>query len=256
MPSGKGTGWKFFSILKSGAEIQLMYPWATLGVIFEYVFGILIFAAVYTTIGKAGLAGLTLNDLILYATGAWFVKAIIPTRRFMEGIEDIVMGRGTVQFLTLPVDPGLYIFVQNLGRALFRAMILIIPVILLAHPARIPFFLLAALLAVTFEGIMLLITGWLTLLVKKGQIVRAILHHLIVGVLGGIFVPLQILPPFLRNLAMSLPFRYIGYAPAMVLIGEMGLDFVPNLLLWILVVSIIYWGVQKVGIKYLELKGV
>jgi ABC-2 type transport system permease protein len=85
----------------------------------------------------------------------------------------------------------------------------------------------------------------------------ALIYQKILFILGGMMIPIDFLPGWLRDLSLALPFNYAVYAPARLFVQfdwTRWLNTVAGQLIWIGVLAVglnlMYrWGVRRVSIN-------
>ncbi len=73
--------------------------------------------------------------------------------------------------------------------------------------------------------------------------------------MSGMMIPLEILPPHLRQVALILPFRFVAYTPTRVLQGIATPEELGLMIAWLLVLIIVGKLLFYTGVKYYDAKG-
>lgn len=83
------------------------------------------------------------------------------------------------------------------------------------------------------------------------------IYQKLIFTLGGLFVPLDIYPDFIRRISSALPFQAVTYAPARVFLKGSGqfFDLLLTAALWILALSLIICWEYKQGVKCIHANG-
>jgi ABC-2 type transport system permease protein len=84
-----------------------------------------------------------------------------------------------------------------------------------------------------------------------------LIYQKILFILGGMMIPLDFMPAWLRDLSLALPFNYTIYAPARLFVKFDWASFASvaaNQLLWIVVFAVVLslmfrWGMRRVSIN-------
>lgn len=109
-------------------------------------------------------------------------------------------------------------------------------------------FFLASFLAFLFKTILGMTAFWVT----DFRGVQSVAEIMIL-ILGGFVIPLEFLPPVLKELSFFLPFSYMAYFPIMAVQGKLELWQISQILgiqlFWIGVLGVLYKLMWKSGIK-------
>jgi ABC-2 type transport system permease protein len=81
------------------------------------------------------------------------------------------------------------------------------------------------------------------------------LYQKFVFMLGGMLLPLQVLPPPMRAVAISLPFPAMAYAPARLASGHLELGLLGLQLFWLVVLAVVARMVFAAGERRLQVVG-
>ena len=81
------------------------------------------------------------------------------------------------------------------------------------------------------------------------------IYQKVVFILGGMLLPLQVLPTWLQHITRVLPFRAMAYAPARLASGHVEPMLLAEQLLWIVVMSVIAAAVFARGERRLQVVG-
>lgn len=176
--------------------------------------------------------------------------------------KDIYEGE-LVNYLTRPIPYYLKKFLEEFSYRLlqgfFGFVIFISGVVLFSHifsysldPLRFGISILVAVLALllsfTFKMIIGLVAFWVLDIGGYYQIVQIILL-----IFAGYIIPLDFLPTMLRQFAVSLPFAYMVYYPALAFLGKLNpleLSHVISVqIVWLVVLAVVYKMIFRAGIK-------
>lgn len=223
-----------------------------------------VYLAVWTTVAtsQGNVNGLTANDFITYYLTLLIVDTLtsdITIHILAYKIQD-----GTLSGdLLKPVDPVLTsTLTYNLA---FKALTLIvlIPIwlvlALLVHPdfsaVTLSSLLLAIPAVVLGFGISFLLGATITCVAFWTTRVYSLaeFYWAIIILFSGQFVPLELMPPFLQQIAQFLPFQLLKYFPIQLILGKLPpevifLDFGLGLL-WFVVALLLFRGVWRAGLK-------
>ena len=180
-------------------------------------------------IGKTLIGGFTLETMTAYYVLTAFLSRLDQTGGMVwEYAEDIKEGR-FAKYLAKPVNPFGYFLSMAAARSLYVLGIAVISVVVLGFLLRNRFLLpihpLQTLLAVViaFLGLLFMAAiNWLTaVLAFKFKDITG--FHLIKGniveFLAGTLLPLALLPTGVQAVMRWMPFYYIHYIPASLLLG-------------------------------------
>ena len=205
---------------------QLAYPAALLTrglllVIFVFVFNTL-WRAIAGSDGE--LRGLTVVQLTWYLVFTEMVELARPT--IMAEIQEQVQDGSISYGLVRPYSYPLFALARAVGQALTKtvpigvagaivalALVGPLPGLAAALPGGLPLFAGALLLNCLWMLIIGLSAFWFESVLPFQWI-----HQKLVFIVGGMFFPLDLLPPWLSGLAARLPFAYQAYWPARMLV--------------------------------------
>ena len=206
---------------------QMAYPAALLTrgallVIFVFVFNTL-WRAIAGDDGH--LRGLTVVQLTWYLVFTEMVELARPT--VMSEIQEQVQDGSIAYGLVRPYSYPLFALARALGQALTRtvliggagaavALALVGPLPGLASALPSGLTLLAG--ALLLNCLWMLIIG-LTAFWFESVLPFQWIHQKLVFIVGGMFFPLELLPPWLGGLAARLPFAFQAYWPARILVA-------------------------------------
>jgi ABC-2 type transport system permease protein len=183
--------------------------------------------------GKETIAGFTFSGMVSYYILA---KAVDQLYTFDPGnvIERHVRSGDLSNFLAKPINYMIYLASHIFGRRLARTILTIIASIVIiivfpsfvGYPAGIfettAFFILIALawlLVFAFSYLIGMISFWTTEIsnIRQG-------FELLILILGGLWVPLNVLPDQISQILNYLPFKYLYYFPIQVYLGKVPVD--------------------------------
>ncbi len=258
---------KYFSIFK----IQLINAFAYPADLFSRVFSMLIFMWVflqlwtvtYAAMGQTQIDGLTLRDMLWYLMIAEMVLLSKPrlARTIAENVKD-----GTVAYLlNRPYHFLLYQLSVGLGDSLLRMVVNAaaggaLIWLMLGPPPNwlgVPLVVIALLFAWCIDFCLNAMIGLLAFLTEDVSAFEWIYSKLVL-ILGGVLIPLDFFPDWLRDFALSLPFAYTTYAPARIFIDPAWSDFSGLLLrqvAWLVALSILLGLFFQLGVRRLNVNG-
>jgi len=186
-------------------------------VVILYVFAQL-WTVTFGVVGSDRIAGLSLSDTVWYLV---MTETIMLSKiRFAGKIAEEVKDGSLAYTLGRPYSYLLYHFFYNLGDTLMRLVInfsagsLLVTLLVAPLPAtNLPAVFVTVLLAVALD---FCITGLIGLLAFFTEDVDSfvLIYNKVLFILGGMMIPLDFFPAWLRDLSLALPFNYAIYAPA------------------------------------------
>src|SRR5512139_2344422 len=204
-----------------------------------YVF-IQLWTATYKAVGTTSIAGLTLPDTIWYLV---MTETIVLSKiRFAGKISEEVKDGSLAYTIGRPYSYLLYHFFYGLGDVLLRMSInfvfgsILVTLLVGPMPAtNLPAVLLTVLLAIILDFCFNGMIGLLAFFTEDTDSF-VLIYQKILFILGGMMMPLEFMPEWLKNLALALPFNLMVYAPAQLFVQfEWGrwLGVVAQQLTWI-----------------------
>jgi len=259
---------KYGSIALTNLQNQLAYVWNAMNRAFFMVLIMFIFvqlwSSVYEQQGATEIAGLTLANTIWYFMIAEVLE--LGKVRHDERISQEVKDGSIAYSLIRPYSYLGYHFFNGLGEVFFKMLVIFalglpvvlwyagMPTVALAH---LPLIFIAVVFAIVIDFMVFSIIGLLAFVTEDVMSFRLIYQKL-VFILGGLMIPLDFLPDWLRPIAKLLPFQTTTYAPARLFASfewplfyeTMGLQ-----IMWMLIIGGILTWQYRVGIRRLEING-
>jgi ABC-2 type transport system permease protein len=223
-----------------------------------------LWSAVYEAQGTAEIAGLTLANTIWYFLIAE-VMELGRARHDMVISEEVKSG--TIAYTMIrPYSYLLYHFFNGLGEVLVKmslVLLLGLPLVLAVAGApqialiHIPAVLLVMLLAILIDFMVFSIIG-LTAFVTEDVSSLRLIYQKLVFIMGGLMIPLDFLPSWLRRIAELLPFQLTTYAPAKLFAAFERGQFFQTILLqavWITLIGLFLRWQYRWATRNLEVNG-
>jgi ABC-2 type transport system permease protein len=217
----------------------------------------------YDAMGSSEIAGLSLRETMWYLMITEMV--ILSKPRMSNNIAAAVKDGSIAYLLNKPYNFILYQASVSLGDSLFRMLANALmggaviwlttgpPPGLGSWPATI----LAIILAWCIDFCISALIGLLAFLTEDISAFLWIYQKMIL-VLGGVLIPLDFFPDWLKNLSLSLPFAYTTYAPARIFVDP-SLDTFTNLILrqgiWLLLLAGLLTFLYRRAEKWLSING-
>lgn len=229
-------------------------------VLILYVF-VQLWRATYSASGTDQIAGLRLSDTIWYLV---MTETIMLSRmRIANKIAEEVRDGSLAYTVGRPYSYLLYHFFNALGDTAPRLIInflagsILVTVLVGPMPStNLLAVIVSVLLALGLDFCMISMIGLLAFVTEDVNSFD-IIYQKILFILGGMIIPLEFLPDWLRNIALALPFSYTIYAPSKLFVQfEVGrwLNVVGLQLIWIAVMAVALgfvfrWGMRRVSIN-------
>ncbi len=214
---------KYWAIFRTQVVNSLAYPVDLAGrsvsiVLFIWVF-VQLWRATYRSLGQGTIAGLTLRETLWYLTLAETIYLSKP--RLAGAVAQAVRDGSIAYFLNKPYSFLLYQLSAGLGDSVLRLGLSALAggaVAWLAagpppDPQGWPLVLLAVAAAWLLDFCLGAIIG-LAAFVTEDIAAFEWIYQKVVFILGGLLIPLDFFPGWLRSLALALPFAYSVYGPA------------------------------------------
>jgi ABC-2 type transport system permease protein len=186
-----------------------------------------VFMALWSTAfrvsGQSELAGYSLVEIVWYL--AMTETITLSTSRAFVDISDAVKSGDLAYALTRPVSYPFFQVAQSLGNSLPRlglnlltaSAVVALGVGAGSLPGIVAFFVTAA-LALLLDALIAVLIGLSAFWIEEVMPIFWIYQKLLFTV-GGLFLPLEMLPLWLRRIAVWLPFRYVANVPARVFVA-------------------------------------
>lgn len=215
---------KYFQISKITMSNSLVYFWSFIGKNIFFVFILFIYLMLWQNIyGQKGetIGGLTLNAMIWYLIVTELVTLSGTSVHFQIN-EDVKSG-GIAYLLNKPYSYVGYCFSYFAGevgvKLITNGLIGIVIGLVYVGPLKgfslmhLPFVLLSLLLGCCIHFFIYISIAMTSFWFEENNAFFWIYSKL-VFTLGGMLVPLQLFPAWLKKIAENLPFAYVTYAPA------------------------------------------
>ena len=236
---------RYWFVLRTSARQQLVY-WTEVAMrAISMVLFMGVFMALWTTAygvsGEAELSGYSLVEMVWYL--AMTETIILSSSRVFVEISEAVKAGDLAYTLARPLSYPFYQVAHSLGGSLPRFVLnLLIGSLVVGlgigsvagNLAGLFAFLVTAALAMLLDSLIAVLIGLLAFWLEEVLPAFWIYQKLLFTV-GGMFLPLEMFPDWLRRVAWWLPFRFITYVPARTLV-----DFDPGFVLQAAAGQVIY----------------
>jgi ABC-2 type transport system permease protein len=211
-------------VLLTSARQQWVYRSEMLARAVQMVFFMAVFMALWTTAfevsGQSELEGYSLPEMVWYL--AMTETVMLSTSRIFAEIAEAVRAGDLAYTLARPLGYPLFQVANSLGNSAPRFLLNLLAasgVVLVglrqvegSLPGLAAFLLLAA-LALVLDALIAVLIGLAAFWIEEVMPVYWIYNKLLFTI-GGLFLPLELFPPGLQQVARWLPFQLITYAPA------------------------------------------
>jgi len=258
---------KYWAIFRITLINNLAYPGELIGrsllmIPFMWVF-FQLWKVTFSAAGVEAINGMTLHGTMWYLMMAETIELSRP--RLANTISENVKDGSIAYILNKPYNFLLYQFSSSMGETIFRAaMNAVIGTIMVwwlvgeTPPSLGWIYALPALLGTWIMNFCITCLIGLSAFLVEEVSPYLWIYQKLVFILGGFLIPLDFYPSWLQTLAKALPFPYMIYGPAKLLIAPSN-DFLIHILslqtIWILVLSMVLIGAYRRGITYLTVNG-
>ncbi len=258
---------KYRAIFRTQLQHSLAYPGEVAArslmiVIFLWVF-VQLWRTTYDTMGKEVINGLSLSDTLWYLMLAEVI--VLSKPRLSPAIAEAVRDGSIAYLLNKPYHFLLYQASVGLGESVlplvFNALAGGALIWLLAGPPPDPRWWPLVLVAVVAAWLIdFCITAMIGLAAFVAEEVSAFewIYGKLIFILGGLLIPLEFLPDWLRATAQALPFAYVVYGPARLFVDPSPASFGALLtaqLAWLVVLGTALAVLYRRSIAWLTING-
>lgn len=256
---------KYVFLSQTSFRSKMAYPLDVLVRTFFFAVVLLVFTQLWTALlgGESSVAGFGRSQLVWYLMVTEVI--MLSNSRIDRRIEDDVKSGAVAYTLIRPLHFVWYQFSvywgETLAMLVFNSVTGSLVAFALVGPAplsltALPFLLTAVLLAFSLNFFTRMSLALLAFWVEDTSPFFWIYSKLLFT-LGGMFVPLEVYPEWLRSVSAALPFNYILYRPAKLLVdfrpadvvSVLGGQIVWNVALMALCLFIYARGVQKISVN-------
>ena len=266
-PSAPAVAGKYWAIFRAQLLNSLAYPIDLLGrslliVLFMWIF-MNLWRVTYGAAGTHSIAGLTLADTMWYLMMAEAV--MLSKRELSETISEQVKDGSVAYLLNKPFNFILYHFAAGLGDSVlaFGGNLIIggaVVWLMVGSPPGITGWLLATIAVVIawlLDFCFSALIGLSAFVVEDSKAFRWIYQKFLL-LLGGLLIPLDFFPAWLKTISLKLPFAWIIYGPARLFVDP-SLTRLGNVLLqqgiWLAVVGGTVWLFYRRAVTRLVING-
>ncbi len=232
-------------------------------VVILYVF-VQLWQTTYRAAGAATIAGLAFSDTLWYLVMTETIE--LSRSRFANQMAEEVRDGSIAYTISRPYNYLFYHFAYGSGDMLMRLVInftagtLLVTALVGPMPFN-PIYTLPMLVSIALAmALNFCIQGLIGLAAFITEDVTSIqiIYQKIIFILGGMLIPLDFFPDWLKNLALMLPFNYIVYAPARLFVSfdwARWLNVVSMQMLWLGVFALALWALFRAGVRRVSING-
>lgn len=225
-----------------------------------------LYAVTYNQYNAVSIGGLTVAATVWSLAITNTLMLTVGTRGILLKIQDDVKTGNIAHSLAKPYSFVGYMFFYNTGRFIARVIptlfLTIAMAFLLTSPIPLSYQgllagLLLAVLGLSINTFVIISFGLLAFWAEEVRPFRWVYEKAQLA-LGGLVVPLSLLPDSLRTIAEALPFAQTYYAPARVFVAfdqSLFLKFLALQLFWLVVCGTIMVWLFKKGAKEVSING-
>jgi ABC-2 type transport system permease protein len=264
---------KYWSIFKISFQEEFAYKLNFILWRVRNVFQILLTYFLWNTVfanPQLVLFGYDRPKILTYVFGIMIVRALVLSARAMDVAGDIAQG-DLSNYLLKPMSYFKYWFTRdlsskalNLGFAAveFTALFLILrpPFYFQTDIFMLITFILCVVIAMLIYFLLLFLISSVPFWAPElGWGSHFLVTVVIIEALSGTLFPINILPDYWENIAMSLPFPYLVYFPVQVYLGNItGPDLIRGIIIsaaWVVILWVVLKQVWQRGLKVYESVG-
>lgn len=215
---------KYLTVFKINFLNDLMYTQNYIGLFLFFAMILFVFSYVWGAIyeGREVIEGFSYHDILWYFM---FTETIMISKgTFHREMANDIKSGDIAYNLNKPYSYILYYFFKYMSTSITRLVInTIIGIIIISLLAGNPPFtllsfslgMITVFLGLTLNFVFFFLLG-ISALWFEDNTAFIFIYSKILFTVGGMFVPIEFFPGFIRTIADALPFKYILYAPARV----------------------------------------
>ena len=260
---GKAT--KYLFVARTSLTAQLAYVWDLVGRSLFFVIVLLVFHQLWSASIEGTALGLDANQLVWYLVATEVIMLSTPSGRALGVDKDIKSGN-IAYLINRPYNYPLFMLGRYWGETLasmltniiigtITALILVGPPPI--TPSSLPALGLVITMAVSLKFFITMLISLTAFWVEESGPFHWIYSKLLFTI-GGLFVPLEFFPGWLHQVAQTLPFSLMLYAPARLMVDWNPSSFwsiVGRQFLWLAVATVLTQLIFTRGVKKLNVHG-
>lgn len=257
---------KYWTILRISLQNAFVYRSNVLGGLVFFLIFMFVFFNLWRAIYQSGeVAGYSLVQMVWYLCMTELIMFGCRTGIFSQMNEDVKSGSIVYQ-LNRPYHYVWYQFFNALGGMVFNLLIYglmaVIMAMIMVGPipgfnfATLPLSLISMMLAMFINFFFLMALGLTAFRLEENTAFYLIYQKLVFML--GMFIPVEFLPGWLQAITRYLPFPYMTWAPARLIVAfswELFWSVVPVQLLWFGLSVILSMAIYRHGVAGIQAHG-
>ena len=257
---------KYLTVLRISLQNAFAYRSNVLGGLVFYAIFMFVFFSLWRAIYQSGeVAGYSLVQLVWYLSMTELIMFGCRTGIYSQMNEDVKSGSIAYQ-LNRPYHYVLYQFFNALGGMIFNLIIYGVMGILLAmimvgpipgfNFLTLPLSLISVMLGIFINFFFLMTLGLTAFRLEDNTAIYLISQKLVFML--GMFIPVEFLPDWHQTITRYLPFSYVTWAPARLIVSfswELFWSAIPAQLLWLGISVVLAIGMYQHGIAGIQAHG-
>lgn len=257
---------KYLTIARISFQNALAYRAQVLSKFVFYTIFIYVFMRLWTTIYQSGsVQGYTLTQIVWYLIMTELIAFGFSTNIYRTMNEEVRTG-GIAYTINRPTHYVLYQYTNALGQMLLNICLFSVLAValglLFVGPlttfsfANLPAIVLSVLLGLSINFFFHMLIGLSAFVLEDNFALYLIYQKL--SFMLGVFLPIEFLPAWLQTVAKSLPFSYVGWAPARLFVDfsyPLFWQLMPCQLLWLAVVALATFAAYHGCVRRLQVNG-
>lgn len=257
---------KYSTVLRISLQNAFVYRSNAIGGLLFYSLFIFVFFNLWRAIYQGGeVAGYSLTQMVWYLCMTELIVFGCRSSVFHQMNEEVKSGSIVYQ-LNRPYHYVLYQFSNALGGMVFNLAIYGILAIVLGlvmvgpipgfRFSLLPFGMFSAVLGMIINFFLMMTLGLTAFRLEENTAFFLIYQKLIFML--GMFIPLEFLPIWIQKIALCLPFSYVAWGPARLIVAfswDLFWQVVPMQLLWAVVSITLSIGMYNFGVRGIQAHG-
>ena len=237
---------KYFAVLRTGLSNSMEYR---ANFIMNNIFGLVVGAmvnmylwkAVYNSTAQATIGNLTVWDMLAYIATASICARITQTGRTERNAAEEIRSGDLNKYLLKPISHSIYTLVssfsERISALIFIVLLTLVVGVPLAQGAGVQISIAGVVVALPILFCAMVINSLMSVAISYFAFwfdevwTFHVVKDISLWFLSGQLLPMSALPETARAIAALLPFQYLAYVPAGLIIGKIPVAQAPLLLL-------------------------
>jgi ABC-2 type transport system permease protein len=257
---------KYLTVLRISLQNAFVYRSNAIGGLVFYSLFIFVFFNLWRAIYQGGeAAGYSLTQMVWYLCMTELIVFGCKNGIYNEMNEDVKSGSIAYQLMR-PYHYVFYQFFNALGSMFFNLIIYGVLAVVLGlimvgpipnfRLSLLPWGLCSVILGMVINFFMMMTLG-LTAFKLEDNLAFFLIYQKLVFMLG-MFIPVEFLPKWLQGIAHWLPFSYVAWAPAKLIVAfswEFFWQVIPIQIFWAILSLMLALGMYSYGVRSLQAHG-